>query len=294
MKTANQAILPHRASLLFLSMFALAACNADTSTAPGNTPENFAAPGDLRVESYGTNSVRLSWQDLSGSEDGFRIYQIAPGEDQNKLIGELEANATSFEHEDGITAVGVYWYSVAAFKGDEEVVSQPVSITFDPGEPQKPTYLRATVIDQTQVELLWEDRSDNESGFIISACPQRTNCQVIFEASADAETHTATNLEANTLYEFSVVATNMSGESDAVTDEATTLPWPPEAPGNLTATALTQERIHLTWEDMSDNEERFPIIVRLSSDPTNYKSITDENADATESVVTNLSAKSIL
>lgn len=58
---------------------------------PGSVPE---APTGLRVVSMGSNRVRLAWNDLSRTEDGFRIYRVIG--DKRTLIGTAPRDAAGF------------------------------------------------------------------------------------------------------------------------------------------------------------------------------------------------------
>ena len=124
--------------------------------------------------------------------------------------------------------------------------------------PAAPTNLTAVPLSDSEIRLTWTDNADNETGFSIER-----NQHEIATVGADVETATQGSLPPATLYSYRVRAFNVFGYSDysntvrvATLSEQPILP-PPEAPSSLTAVALSDSEILLTWTDNADNETGF-------------------------------------
>ncbi len=124
--------------------------------------------------------------------------------------------------------------------------------------PAAPTDLKATALSDSEILLTWTDNADNETGFSIER-----NQHEIATVGANVETATQGSLPPATLYSYRVRAFNAFGYSDySNTVRVSTLPEqpaisPPAAPTELTAVALSDSEILLTWTDNADNETGF-------------------------------------
>jgi hypothetical protein len=81
--------------------------------------------------------------------------------------------------------------------------------------PAAPSGLTATAASQTQVNLAWNDNSNNESGFKIERC-QGANCTSfvqIAQVGANVRTYSDTGLTRNTRYRYRVRSFNGVGNS---------------------------------------------------------------------------------
>ena len=148
-------------------------------------------------------------------------------------------------------AVAVAWYDFRSAPGRAELYGRILTSTSAPAEPASPVSLRATPVSRTQVDLAWEDRSGNETGFEIrrmSGDPADPAVDVT-TVGANVTAHAVTGLTEDTTYRFVVRAFNASGFSGPTNEaEATTLATPPDAPSGLAATGVTFQRIDLAWQ----------------------------------------------
>ncbi len=131
--------------------------------------------------------------------------------------------------------------------------------------PNSPTNLASTVISQTQLDLSWQDNSNNENGFRIE---RKTGPGGVYTeiatVGANVTTYQDTGLTANTEHCYRVRAYNTGGNSGYSNEDCTTTnPTIPTSPGNLTAGATGVNEVTLSWTDNSNNEDGF-IIVRLN------------------------------
>lgn len=149
----------------------------------------------------------------------------------------------------------------------------------NPG-PAAPGNLSATAISSTSIDLAWTDNADNEDGFKIERSTNGVNFSQITTTDANTSSYTDSNYAAGTTYYYRVCAYNASGNSNySNIASATTSQTNPEAPDNLTATALKRAKIRLNWADNSSNETGFKIERSTSSAP--WTQITTVGANVT-------------
>ena len=154
-----------------------------------------------------------------------------------------------------------------------------------PSVPNPPSGLSATATSATSINLSWTDTSNNETGFKIARSTTLGGTySLIHTTAANATSFSNTGLTAATQYFYKVSATNTTGDSVAVTANATTpsasAGLAPTAPSSLLATVISANSIDLSWTDTSNNETGFKITRSLTSGGT-YVPITTTAANAT-------------
>jgi len=87
--------------------------------------------------------------------------------------------------------------------------------------PLAPTNLTATVISDTQVNLVWTDNSTNEAGYKVQRKISGGNFADIASTGVDMNTHNDLNLTASTTYTYRVYAYNAAGNSLQYSNEVT-------------------------------------------------------------------------
>jgi subtilisin family serine protease len=125
--------------------------------------------------------------------------------------------------------------------------------------PAPPQLLTATVVSASQIDLVWNDRSTNETGFRIRRKgPTAGSWLTMATLGPNQTSWSNARLVAGATYSYQVVAFNEFGES-APSNEvtATTTAPPPTAPSQLTAMAITGDQVELAWRDNSSNEQGF-------------------------------------
>ncbi|MBI4833338.1 MAG: fibronectin type III domain-containing protein [Planctomycetes bacterium] len=145
----------------------------------------------------------------------------------------------------------------------------PAVVQFAPQiqPPAAPGNLVATAVSPHQINISWQDNSDNEQGFYVERKigESGTYTQII-GVNSDITTYSDTGLSDGTLYYYRVRAYNQAGNSDYSNEaSATTLPELPAAPTNLAAIPFSPSEIDLTWLDNSNNEDGF--IVETKTNP---------------------------
>jgi fibronectin type 3 domain-containing protein len=150
--------------------------------------------------------------------------------------------------------VGVAWYDFRAGHGHAQLFGRVLTADEPPppGVPAAPTNLRAMAVSRSQVDLTWEDRSGDETGFEIARSSNGSSPQT-FRVGPNTTAFSDTGLAEDTTFTYAVRAVNGAGRSEPSNEaSATTLDSPPSAPANLVATAMGSDRIDLDWAPADD------------------------------------------
>jgi hypothetical protein len=137
-----------------------------------------------------------------------------------------------------------------------------------PAPPVAPTALAARSASASEIDLTWQDNSNNETLFRVEQMVGGS-FQEIRTVTAGVTSTRVTGLAASTAYTFRVRAGNGVGSSpysntaSATTQAAPPPPPPPPAapaaPSALTAQAASVSEIDLNWQDNSGDETLFRV-----------------------------------
>lgn len=222
--------------------------NAASATTLDATPPT--APQDLVATPVGTERIDLGWSPSDDPETGVAEYWVFRDGSQ---VG--TTTQTVFQ-DDGLAPATEYAYFVVAVNGGG-LESQPsttaIASTFDGTGPSTPSDLTATATGTDRISLAWTASEDPESG-IASYTVFRDGAEVATTAETSYED---TGLSPATAYEYTVSAVNGEGLQSGLSApaSATTLDGSgPTAPTNLTAEAVSQTQVNLTWTASEDPE----------------------------------------
>jgi hypothetical protein len=247
---------------------------------PPPPPPPPVAPTNLVTSAVAYNDVELSWSDNSSDESGFQIERctwIAATCTPFSQIAQVTANVTGLS-DLGVTAQTTYSYRVRAISSNgssaysnSSQVTTPAVPPPPPQPPIAPTNLVTSAIAYDHVDLSWSDNSGDESGFQIERCAGPSTPCTTFVQIAEVPANTTglsdTSVSAQAPYTYRVRAFNNDGPSAfsnvvQVTTPAAPPPPPPpppQAPGNLTASAMSFTQVELSWSDNSNDEGGFQI-----------------------------------
>jgi subtilisin family serine protease len=118
--------------------------------------------------------------------------------------------------------------------------------------PPAPAGLTATAASLSEIDLSWSDVS-GETGYRVERSANGNSGWMQIGATGQNVTAFAdTGLPASTTYSYRVVAANTGGDSaPSNVASATTLPNPPSAPTELSATASSSTGIDLSWSQVT-------------------------------------------
>ena len=163
----------------------------------------------------------------------------------------------------------------------------PQSALYSGVAPPAPTNLTAAPASGTQINLAWTDNSSTETGFIIQRKDGTTGTYAQLTIVPPGTTsYQDTGLLANTTYFYQVLAANFVGNSPLSNEASATTPVPPATPSDAEPTAVTTNSIAFTWQDNSDNEDKFSIFRRIGDG--SYIFIADVPANTTSFTNTGL------
>jgi hypothetical protein len=188
---------------------------------------------------------------------GATIRYTTDGSEPSPVSGTIIASGASVNVAADTVLKAIAYDGVLA---DSEVRTASYSIL---PVPAAPTSLTATAVSSSQINLAWSDQSSNETGFkIYRGTASGALSLIATVATPGLQAYSATGLAANTAYFFEVRAYNPSGDSEP-SDEATATTSPaavaPNAPTGLTATAVSNSQINLSWTDALSDETGFRV-----------------------------------
>lgn len=175
-----------------------------------------AAPVALTASADPSPKVILLWEDQSEDEEYFKVER-AQGRGAFAAIATLGQNANSYNDaavNDGIT----YSYRVlagnkAGESAPSNVASAKVKVADKP--PAAPTNLSFTEQDQDNVQLQWDDNSDNEDRFVIEQSPGNlSKFRRMMEVPRDQASVVIANSGVGESWKYQVRAENAAGQSD--------------------------------------------------------------------------------
>lgn len=228
--------------------------NESCATTFPNPP---SVPLNLLAFSSSSGQVNLSWNDVS-NETSYRIYRKINPSGAYFNVATVAQNQTVYSDIDLIQN-SEYCYKITAVNsGGESGFSNESCATVNPDISPAPINLLATDFSANQIDLVWDDVT-GETGFKIFRSPDLIGTYTQSgTVSANVVTYSNTGLTANTQYCYKIKSFNSGGESgfSAASCAITCMnaPLPPPAPFGLSATAIANGQIYLTWNDVTTEE----------------------------------------
>ena len=134
--------------------------------------------------------------------------------------------------------------------------------------PAAPSALGSSPISTSQIGLIWQDNSNNETGFKLEWSRGYAGYWNEVRLSANTTSYRLSGCAEGTIYYFRIRSYNDAGNSSYSNTVSATTNL--AAPSLLNASALSSTQINLTWWDNSNNEEGFKLEwARSSSGPWN-------------------------
>ena len=231
------------------------------------------APSNLAASALDSSRIRVTWNDNSGSEDGYKLDRRQSGASTWERPATLSANATTYT-DSGLPEDTTFYYKVKAYNGGgnseySNVGSATTPVDLQP--PAAPDNPSATAVSTTEIRFTWRDNSGDEADFYIRRSLDGSDFYALpaIIVAANTTSYSDTGLTPNTPYWYKVKARNAAGESAyTAAAGATTQQAAPSAPSSLAASALDTSRIKVTWQDNSGSESGFKLDRRQSGAST--------------------------
>lgn len=239
-------------------------------------------PIGLAATVLSKNSISLTWTDNSDNEASFIIQRSLNGTTWTE-VGTVNENITSYI-DNGLNPSTSYQYRIIARNAfGNSLPSTKKTATTLPEVPVAPSDLLVEVMSQSVMQLSWTDNANNEDGYVVQiSLNGSTWANIATISTPNVNSYISTGLTSGTKYFHRVYAYNTGGNSEYITESATTLPSIPVAPSGLSAT-VSGLNITLNWLDNANNEDGYKLerslygsktfeeIAMLSSNVTTYE-----------------------
>jgi hypothetical protein len=229
----------------------------------------------LSATAVSNSQIHLSWTDNNNGVYGYVIERsLSPGGGFVELANVSRKDTAYYDI--GLDSGTTYYYRIMAYKRNETssysgVAGATTQSSGGVTVPSDPSNLTASAVSSSQINLTWQDNSNNETGFKIQRATSSSGPWTqIATVGSNTYSYANTGLASSTTYYYRVLAYNSSGNSAySNTASATTQSGGgatiPSAPSNLSAAAASSSQINLSWQDNSSNETGFKIQRATSS-----------------------------
>lgn len=184
----------------------------------GSTPNTIPdAPRNLMGASTSSSTIGLTWTLPAQSLTNIRVYRSTISGGAFSQIASISGTNTSYT-DTGLTAATTYYYKVqgsnsvgpSPASNEASVTTMAAAVT----TPTAPSALVATVASSTQINLSWNDNSNNETSFKVErAISPSGPFTEIASLGANIKSYSNTGLTASTSYSYRVRAINSAGAS---------------------------------------------------------------------------------
>ena len=212
--------------------------------------------------------IDLSWQDNSGNETGFKVERKTGAGGNYQQIATVGANVIKYS-DTGLSGDTTYYYRVRASSdsGDSSYSNEASATTPLQTIPNAPGSLDVVAISSAQIDLRWQDNSNNESGFKIE---HKTGAGGSYRQVAivgpNINTYSDTSIIEDTTYYYRVRAYNDAGYSPYSNEDSnTTLPPKYHVMGgtavgskqSVSVTAMTKTNRYQAYRDWDQNSYKY-------------------------------------
>jgi hypothetical protein len=268
----------------FLLAVLICACGEDRPRTNPFDPEtelDFSewAPSNLQVQVISDSEIKLTWTQEDERISGFRIGRKA-GTGSFSEIDTVDADVTEYM-DTGLHFGTDYIYRVKAFTEENEswyAISDTTGTIFP-----SPSNLTATPVSDSEIQLAWSDNCSFEAGFKLERSGGGSFIQ-IGEVDTNVTVYTDTGLTVGTDYAYRIKAFTDENESNYALSSATNTSFP--SPTNLTATAIDDQSLQLTWSHNCSFEDGYRL--ERSEDTVTFTQIAELGENITEYTDTGL------
>ncbi|MBN2417054.1 fibronectin type III domain-containing protein [bacterium] len=172
-----------------------------------------AAPSNLGATAVSITQIDLSWQDNAVNEDGFKVERKIGDSGSWTEIASVSANSNAY-NDTGLSPGTKCYYRVYAYNSFGNSGNSNETSATSGSIPVPPENLSCIVMGVDQINLAWEDKSENEEGFIIERMLSGGGTWAQIKTTGiNVTAYQDYNLTANTAYSYRIKAFNQWGES---------------------------------------------------------------------------------
>lgn len=253
--------------------------NAVTASTAPTAP---SAPTALEATAKSPTRIDLTWADNANNESGYRVYRRLAGGNW-ELIATMGAGSNAY-NDTTVVASSSYTYRVLAFNavGNSDW-SNERSATTDAAavvltKPTTPSGLQVQTLSSGNVNVQWDDKSNNETNFKLYRRDNNGGDDNAWELIATLDANTTSYVDgtaaAGMHYSYKAAAVNAAGasgwsnEHDARTNNNDSNPLNPQAPvalDNLTARVLNAKVVETNWGGVTNDTRGVKVYRREGS-----------------------------
>ena len=192
-----------------------------------NAPSVVREAQGFKIEAANILGINPTGGRISKFVNGKKVYRTTEEVDLIFFeLGTTTANVTSFEA-NGLIANQKYVFRVRAFNDNGNSPYSPETITVTSIDPTKspptaPSNLIAESVSQSEIDISWQDNSDNELVFKIERKREdEADWTEIGQVIGGTTAFSSTNLEADRSYSYRVRASNEGGDSEYTNIDST-------------------------------------------------------------------------
>jgi hypothetical protein len=135
--------------------------------------------------------------------------------------------------------------------------------------PSAPSNFNATANSWDEMDLTWNDNSDNELGFKVERKTSSSEFSEIASLAKNSTSYIDNNVSAGITYYYRIKAYSVNGDSYSNTDDALIPDSAPDPPSYIEGHfEWVSHQVELTWSDSSNNEQGFIIERRSEWEPS--------------------------
>ncbi|MEA3500225.1 MAG: hypothetical protein U9R41_04300, partial [Candidatus Marinimicrobia bacterium] len=217
----------------------------------------FPVPSNLVLEQIdlGTPTCKLTWEDNSIGEEGFKIDRRIDDGKWVDSLGIVDSNITEWTDNSITSDYDIIYYRVYAYSGEYTSVKiEKNSNTIFPG----PTNLVSGSIAIDKIKLIWTDNSNSEEGFKIDKRLEDGNWIAGYGiVGENVKQWTDESAEINSKLQYRVYAYNSENVSSSVETDVIDNIFP--SPTNISYESIAIDEVQLNWTDNSNGEDGFKI-----------------------------------
>ncbi|OJJ14963.1 hypothetical protein BKI52_41150 [marine bacterium AO1-C] len=221
-RTANVPLIPRSVQITVNS-----ATSVTINWVLDNAPSTVREAQGFKIEAANILGIRPPGGRISKFANGKKVYRTAEDEDLIFYeLGTTTAGVTSFDASD-LIANQKYVFRVRAFNDNGNSPYSPETTTvtsIDPSKslPTAPSNLIAESVSQSEIDISWQDNSDNELVFKIERKREdETDWTEIGQVIGGTTAFSSTNLVADKSYSYRVRASNEGGDSEYTNIDST-------------------------------------------------------------------------
>jgi PKD repeat protein len=241
---------------------------SDPSNEANSTTPILNAPSNLQATAVSATQIDLQWDDSSNGENSFWLCRSTVSGGSCASLG-VGANQEAYS-DGALLPNTTYYYRVRARVGLNTYSDFSNEVNATTTVLNAPSNLQATAVSSTQIDLQWDDNSNEENSFWLCRSTVSGGSCASLGVGANQTAYSDNALLPNTTYYYRVRArvglNTYSDFSNEVTDTTEIL----HAPTNLQATTVSSSQIDLSWTDNSNDETKFRVYRGTVSGTYNY------------------------